>query len=658
MQRKRQAADRLAATLDVNVHSAAALANATSSRRTSRRRRQQRLCGALLLSTAFVIQCERPTSTTGTPETALTDAPGRTSATRTPSVEATTADAPEKAATPQLPSEPRIELRAGGKHVAESKYGMVTSVEEHATRAGVAMLEAGGNAVDAAVAVAYALAVTHPSAGNIGGGGFMLIKFAGKDTMAIDFREQAPRALTQTGFDAMITNRAMEPRASGIPGSVAGLNLALDRFGRLERRKVLAPAISLARGGHALGKRQATVLGWAFPLLKRDRGALGVFARGKRPLQAGELLVQPKLANTLERIAEQGNAGFYSGTTAKVMSEYMSQHGGWITEEDLAQYAAKERKPLHLTYRGFDVDVMAPPSAGGVAVVQMLEMLEALKAYEYRPGSVEGLHLFAEVAKRAHAERRFHVVDPDSVPDYDANARRARWHDPQTWLGPFPIRTDRVTAASELHPLYAAAMKELDNTTHFSTADAAGNVVSCTTTLSGSFGAKYVIADLGLVMNNSVGAFGTVGDDVPKPGRRMTSSMSPTIVSRDGKAVLALGSPGGDTIPNTVVQVLRNLVDAQMPLDEAIDAPRIHHGFVPDAIRTERLRPLDERVRAGLAALGHQFDGTRLTIGDANDLLIQGGVAYGYADPREGGLALGPNQIDKELSPQSEQVKH
>ncbi len=504
------------------------------------------------------------------------------------------------------------------------------------------MLEQGGNAVDAAVAVAYALAVTHPSAGNIGGGGFMLVKFAGKKTVAIDFREQAPAALTQSGFDEMILARALHPRASGVPGSVAGLNFALERFGKLQRTHVLTPAIELAKNGHPLGRRQATVLGWAWPQLSRDPAAKKVFGRAGRPLKRGERLIQPALAQTLERIRDYGDAGFYGGASAAKLANYMRQHSGWLTEADLAGYRAKEREPLKVNYRGLTVEVMPPPSAGGVAVVQMLTMLQALHAEQYAPNSVTGLHLFAEVAKRAHAERRFHVVDPDSVVDYDDRERRQRWSSPELWLGPFPIHKDQVTDASSLHPFYDAALKELDHTTHFSVADADGNVVSCTTTLSGSFGAKYLIEELGVVMNNSVAAFGTVGDDVPEPGRRMTSSMSPTIVSDRGHAVLVLGSPGGDTIPNTVVQVLRNLVDGQMTLDAAVDAPRIHHGFVPDALRTERLRPIDAKLRAGLEALGHHFDGTRLTIGDANNLLISGHDFYGYADPREGGLAAAP----------------
>lgn len=504
------------------------------------------------------------------------------------------------------------------------------------------MLEAGGNAIDAAVAVGYALAVTHPSAGNLGGGGFMLISRKGEKTVAIDFREQAPAALTQAGFDAMIARGAREPKASGIPGTVAGLNLAHGSFGKLPLGVVVEPAIQLARNGHALGKRQAQVLGWTWPALKRDPAAKALYGNRERPLRQGQQLVQPALARVLERIAAQGNPGFYEGPTARAIVDYMTKRSGWISEDDLKGYRAKLREPLKTNYRGFDVEIMSPPSAGGVAVLQMLQMLSRTAPDGVDLSTPKGLHLFAEIAKRAHAERRFGVVDPDSVDDYDAAARRQRWHDPDTWLARFPIADDRVTPASRLHPLYAAAMRELDQTTHFSVVDSEGNVVSCTTTLSGGFGARYVIGELGLVMNNSVAAFGTVGEDVPKPGRRMTSSMSPTLVSFDGRVVAALGSPGGDSIPNTVVQVLSQLVDGKKSLAAAVDAPRVHHGFVPDEIRYERLRPPPQATLDALRKLGHQIGTPHRTIGDANEIVIVGSDFYGYADPREGGLALAP----------------
>lgn len=528
---------------------------------------------------------------------------------------------------------------------------MVTSVEPHATRVGVELLNAGGNAVDAAVGVAFVLAVTHPSAGNIGGGGFMLVRMGNQATVAVDFREQAPQALTQPKFDQMIRERARGPAASGVPGSVSGLLRAHQRWGRLERAQVLAPAIRLAREGHSLGERQGLVLGWAWPLLRRDPNAAAIFGRGGRALRSGERLIQKDLAGTLQRIAEEGEAGFYRGRTAAAF-EALAERGGLIRSSDLQSYQAKWRQPLVTNYRGYTVEVMSPPSAGGVAVVQMLAMLQAEQFHRWPAGSAEALHWFAEVAKRAHAERRFHVVDPDNVEDYDADARLIAWRSPERWLGPFPINPETATAASVLHPLYPAAMAELDNTTHFSVVDAEGNAVSCTTTLSGSFGAKYVLPGTGVVMNNSVAAFGTVGENVPKPGRRMTSSMSPTLLLEGQRLVALLGSPGGDTIPNTVVQVLTNLVDHSMPLARAIAAPRVHHGFVPDAIRYERLRPPDPATLQALRRMGHQLAPPRRTIGDANNILLApDGLMLGVADSREGGLALGPSPDPESTAP-------
>lgn len=532
----------------------------------------------------------------------------------------------------------------GGARAVRGDRGMVVSVEPNATRAGVRMLESGGNAVDAAVAVAYALAVTHPSAGNIGGGGFMLVKVGAEPTVAVDFRERAPAAITRDQFDAMIRRKATGPESVGVPGSVAGMNLAHRKWGRLPLKDVMAPAIELARRGHRIGKRQAQTLQWSWPQLRRDRAAREIFGAGDKPKPEGAQLVQSDLARTLERIAAQGDAGFYAGETAAAVARAMKR-GGYITESDLASYRAIERAPLSGSYRGLRVEVAPPPSAGGVAILQMLGLLERLDAHRAEAGSAGELHLLVESARRAHATRRFDVVEPESVPGYDLAKKRAEWLDIDRLIAREPrIDRARATPSGDVHPLFAAAMKELEHatTTHFSVVDADGNTVSCTTTLSAGFGAKFVVAGTGVVMNNSLAAFGTAGADQVSPGRRMTSSMAPTLVFRGNDLMLVLGTPGGDTIPNTVVQVLRHLVDHQMTLDLAIDAPRVHHGFAPDEIRYERARPVDKAVRKELAAMGHTFSKKLLPIGDANNILLDGKVAWGYPDPREGGLALGP----------------
>lgn len=542
-------------------------------------------------------------------------------------------------------------LTPGGERVVKGRLGMVSTVESHATQVGVQILRAGGNAVDAAVAIGYALAVTHPSAGNIGGGGFMLIKRAGKPAQSLDFRETAPAALTQKGFDRMIDDGGSGARSSGVPGSVAGLNFALEHYGTLTRSQVLAPAIALAQDGHTLGERQALVLGWVWGGLKRDPAAQRIFGAAGKPLQQGALLKQPELAALLQRIATEGNAGFYAGASAQAIVQSVHNGGGWISAQDLLDYRPVERAVLTTRYHGFELEVMPPPSAGGVAIVQMLGMLEQLgaarndaaqgdgAAADFEPGSAANLHLFIEVAKRAHAERRFHVGDPDTLPGYDDAARRQRWANARLWLDPFPIDPHKPTPAANLHPLYSAASRELDHTTHFSVVDKDGMAVSCTMTLSAGFGARYVVPELGLVMNNSVAAFGTVGDNVPLPRRRTTSSMSPLIVSHEGQLALVLGTPGGDTIPSTLVLVLQRLLDAKQPLDLAVDAPRLHHGFVPDELRTETSRPLPKATRDALRAMGHTFGKPNTTIGDVNLVLAYGQDLYGYADPREGGVA-------------------
>jgi len=539
-------------------------------------------------------------------------------------------------------AESPVKLVSGGKTTVHGAFGVVTSVEANATRAGIRVLEQGGNAVDAAVAVAYALAVTHPSAGNIGGGGFMLVRPPGGPTVAIDFRETAPAALTRPQFDKMIKDGAAGPAAVGIPGSVAGLNLARERFGKLPLETLLKPAIELSLRGHRIGPRQAAVLAWSWPALSKDPAARKSFgeADGKHPLAEGALLKRPELATTLTRIAKEGDMGFYRGATAKALVAAL-RAPGMITLDDLSSYKAALREPLVFRYRGLTIETMPPPSAGGVALAQTLLMLEQLGAHRLARGSPDELHLFIEASRRAHAERRFAVTDPDRLAPEELAARRRRWTDPLYLLAREPrIDPEHATPSAAVHPLYPAAMLELEHTTHFGVVDRDGMVVSCTTTLSAGFGARIVAAGTGVVLNNSVAAFGTAGDSQPEPGRRTTSSMAPTLVLRDGQPVLVLGTPGGDTIPSTLAQVLRNAVDYAMPLDAAVDAPRVHHGFAPDEVRFEKPRTPAKSVLDELVRRGHRLSKITKPIGDANSILLEGGTAWAVADRREGGLAL------------------
>jgi gamma-glutamyltranspeptidase / glutathione hydrolase len=498
------------------------------------------------------------------------------------------------------------------------------------------MLERGGNAVDAAVATAFALAVTHPSAGNIGGGGFLLVRRPGHDavTTAIDFRETAPAALTRPGFDRMQLGGAKGGAAVGVPGSVAGLLLAHERFGKLPRGDVLAPALTLAQGGFVLGRRQAELLASSYAALAKDATLAKRFGTGKAPRSQGSRIVQPELAAALARIEKDGVAGFYSGPTAEALTR---APGSLITLDDLKAYRAVERTPLVSSYRGLAIQTMPPPSAGGVAVTETLGLLELLGAHEAH--GADELHLFLEASRRAQADRRFGVTDPDALDPIALQSQLLRFVSPRALLERAPVERTHATPSAKLAPLYPGAQEESEQTTHLSVVDADGMVVSLTTTLSASFGAKLTAPGTGIVLNNSVASFSRTGPNQPAPGRRTTSSMAPTLVLDTGQVVLVLGTPGGDTIPSTIVQVLRHVVDHGYPLDRAVAAPRIHQGFLPDRARFESRRPLEPALVTALKALGHDISGSHVAMGDSNDLLLEDEQAYGVADPRGGGLA-------------------
>lgn len=530
--------------------------------------------------------------------------------------------------------------RLPGKRSVRGTQGLVVSVEPQASRAGIAVLESGGNAVDAAVAVGYALAVTHPSAGNIGGGGFMLIRRRGGPTVAIDFRETAPAGLNAERYKALVVAKGEGPAAVGVPGSVAGFNLAVRRFGQLPLERVLASAIRLASEGYRIGPRQAASLGWHWAGLSKNAAARAEFgtpgARGPRRL--GSLHRRPELAATLTEIARHGDDGFYRGKIAEALARAVKD-GGVMTTDDLAAYRAKLREPLTVGYRGLEVQVMPPPSGGGVVLVQALRMLEHLEAHKLDRTSWQHLHLLAEVLRRANVTRRFAVGDPDRLTTTELVDRERQWKNPMTWLLPHPIHRAAVTPSASIRPAAPSSTEEPE-TTHFGVVDRDGMAVSCTVTLSSGFGAEIVAPGTGVVLNDTAGAFAATGDNTVSPGHRPTSSMAPTLVLENGETFLILGSPGGDTIPSTLVQVLRNIVDYSMPLDEAIDAFRIHQGVYPDHFRYEGQRPPPAAALRALRLAGHQFSPSRTSMGDANCILLDVAQAWGYPDPREGGLAV------------------
>lgn len=520
----------------------------------------------------------------------------------------------------------------------QSAHGVVTTVETQATRIGVEILEQGGNAVDAAVAAAFALAVTHPSAGNLGGGGFMLIK-KGERIHALDFREDSPQGLTLERFAALLRAGAKTGAAVGVPGTVAGLLEAHTQLGALPLGRVLLPAERLAREGYTLGARQASTIAWAQADLLRDSVARRVYFANGKPLRAGTKIPRPDLGLALERIRRNGRAGFYEGPTAQDLIRSLGADG-FLTLADLARYRAEWRTPLSFKLWGNQVITMPPPSSGGAVLTQVLLMLQALEQEPQSPPVELTFHRFIEASRRAQVERRFFLLGPEQR---DAGARTvelARVLDPQTWLGPHPIDDTRKTPSASLEPRFRAVEAELEHTTHLSVVDADGNAVSLTVTLSGSFGARIFTRETGFALNNSVASFSVIGTNQPAPGIRTMSSMAPTLIL-DGKRLLVLGSPGGDTIPSTVAGLIVTLLSGDESLDSAVARPRLHQGFAPDTVQTERSRPLPAPLVTALRARGHKVDGARHAQGDANIAAWDGSIASAVSDAREGGLAQG-----------------
>ncbi|MDI1431868.1 gamma-glutamyltransferase [Polyangium sorediatum] len=613
---------------------------------------------AAALVSACVAQTPAPRDDAAPPPPAATAAAPTASTTAPVAVvPATSASASAPAPAPDPypappPPDPPVALRPGGKRAVQGEAGLVTSVEKNATRIGATVLRRGGNAVDAAVAVAYALAVTHPSAGNIGGGGVMMIRLKSGETHFVDFRETAPAAgaTTEKVLAMLDHDGGIGLRSAGVPGTVAGLSLALERFGTRPLAELLAPAIELAKKGHALGPRQALTLAWAWNKLEHDPAARAIWGKGKKPLAEGERVRQPDLARTLESIAKEGPRAFYEGFFARTIDEWMKKGGGYVTAKDMADYRAKLRAPLRFSYRGFSVETAPPPSMGGVAFAQIMLSLERARAYEQKPGSADALHLFVEAARRAYADRRLVAADPDFGPkDLDTKLQALLSGAHLVTRKP-AIDPARATPSATLAAAMPEAVQESPETTHFSIVDAEGNAVACTYTLSAGFGAKVVVPGTGVLLGNALGGFSKDGPNVVAPGKRMATSMSPTLVTQGGRLALVLGSPGGDTIPNTVAQVFRNLVDWGMTIDEAITSGRLHHQFQPDKLRVEKQRPPSREVLAELARRGHTIEQSNLTQGDANDILVdpQTGTAYGFADPREGGTAEGVSRAEVE----------
>lgn len=530
--------------------------------------------------------------------------------------------------------------------------GMVASRSELASQVGADILAAGGNAVDAAVATAFALAVTYPSAGNLGGGGFMVLALADGTVVTQDSREVAPMAAhrdmfldAQGNVDRQLALDSLQ--SAGVPGSVAGLLDALERYGTMSRQQVLAPAIKLAREGFVLNEDLAEQFADNLEGFREHPASLAVFSKNGEPYKAGDLWQQPDLADTLQRISDEGRDGFYKGKTADLIVAEMERGNGLITHADLEAYEPVWREPIRGTYRGYEIWSMPPPSSGGVLLVAMLNMLEPYDLGKLGYGSAETLHLMIEAQRRAYADRAEYLGDPDfvSVPvnkliDKDYARQRFADFDPQK-------ATDSNSIGAGVWP------EESLETTHFSVVDKDGNAVALTTTLNRSYGNRIVVTGAGFLLNNEMddfsskpntpNSYGLIGRDANaiEPRKRMLSSMTPTIVMKDGKPVLVTGSPGGSTIINTVLQVVLNVLDHGMSVEDAVASPRIHHQWLPDNVRYETGAMSDEVANA-LRAMGHKgLSGSGFGIGDANSIGIANGVLTGVSDPRNAGGVAG-----------------
>jgi gamma-glutamyltranspeptidase/glutathione hydrolase len=474
---------------------------------------------------------------------------------------------------------------------------MVVSQNAIASQVGVSMLMAEGNAMDAAVATAFALAVVHPSAGNIGGGGFLVYRSA-QGATAYDFREVAPAAASPTMFlkdgeyDPVLHHRGH--LAVGVPGTVAGLHRAWKEHGRLPWGQLLEPAISLAREGFMVTDGLARSLRAVSPAMARHPASVAQFSHDGDPYEAGDLLRQEDLADTLERIARQGPRGFYEGRTAGLIEKEMKKHGGLITREDLKAYRAVRRTPLRGTYQGFEIFTMPPPSSGGVVLLQALNTLEGYDLPGMGFGSAAYLHHLAETMRRAFAARGGLLGDPDFVTDMPVSRLISKEH--ATALR----RTIRPRRASVSTPSTFEWPAESTETTHVSVVDQDRNAVSLTYTLEAGYGSKIVVPGAGFLLNNEMGDFnagpgltdasGLIGTEanLAAPGKRMLSNMTPSILVGENGEMLVVGSPGGRRIPGTVLQTIVNIVDFHMNVQEAIDAPRVHHQWLPDLLRYER----------------------------------------------------------------------
>jgi len=535
----------------------------------------------------------------------------------------------------------------------EGKRAMVVTGQELATKEALLVLKKGGNAVDAAVTAAFVMAVTLPRAGNIGGGGFMLIHNAAtKEVIALDFWQKAPAAASRAMFvrdgkaDAKLSRESYI--AVAVPGTVAGLGFALGKYGTISLGEALRPAIRYAEKGFVMGPGLSSDIKSYEKLLKARPGSARKFFKPSGGYyEAGDLFVQKDLARTLTAIAKGGPDVFYKGDIAARIARQMRENSGLVTKEDLAAYAPVVRKPVHTTYRGHDVYSMYPPSSGGVCITEALNILERFDVARAGHNSAAGIHLIAEASKRAFADLFVYAGDPDAVA-IPVKGLTSKEYGAKLATGIDPAR---ATPSSQMRS-GEAKVYEKDDTTHFSIVDGEGNAVSATYTLNGNFGSGIVVDGAGFLLNNEMDNFnsnpgkpdsaGIIESEANAiaPNKRMITAMAPTMVFREGRLFLVTGSPGSSRIISTVLQVVLNVIDHKMNIQEAVNAPKVHHEWMPDELRIEKgISPDTAKM---LGQMGHNVV-LRGPMGSATSILIDPatGKRYGAADPRREGLAMG-----------------
>jgi gamma-glutamyltranspeptidase/glutathione hydrolase len=546
--------------------------------------------------------------------------------------------------------------QAASRAPVRGKHGMVASVSAIASQIGVDILKRGGNAVDAAVAVGLALAVVWPEAGNIGGGGFMMIRMNDGRAVAVDYREMAPAAAHRNVYldskgEYIKGSSTIGYRAAGVPGTVAGFAHALAKYGTMKWADVCEPAWKLARDGFPVWYHLEQSLKSSSRNLALFPDSHRIFLRNGKPYEDGEIFQQPELAATFERLVKNGPREFYEGETARLIADSMRKHAnGWMTMDDLKNYQVKERVPLRTNYRGHEIITMPPPSSGGIALIEMLNILSRYDLKSMGFNSSRELHVKVEAMRRAFADRAEFLGDADFVKVPVAGLTSPKYADKLAAT----INVNRATASQKIKHGQPTAY-ESPETTHFTVVDKDGNVVSNTYTLNGSFGGFATVEGTGILLNNEMDDFaakpgspnmyGLIQSEqnAVAPRKRPLSAMTPTIVLKDGKLWFACGSPGGPTIINTVLQTLINVIDHGMTIQEAVDAPRIHHQWMPDEIAYEA-RGIVQDVMSKLQQMGHRFAARpRAAMGDCEAIMIEDktGVRLGASDPRRGGKAIG-----------------